>query len=408
MKIAINITWRTAALFWIFFGASCSLGNVEPRFEAYFVKYYGEDGNQSGSDVKQTADGGYVLIGSTQVDNEASQVLLVKVDEEGNQQWQRSFGGERNKAGVALVVLADGSMVLAANSENENGRQDILLIKTNALGEEQKRLILGTPVSDETIEDLTLTDEGRLLISGTSNDIDEITDKNTYDFYFPRADLDLVSEINTASWLGRYGIDAEDRLSAGVQKEDGEFLMFGTSNATPPDGSQLESTNIVVIDVNSIGVSRGGISYYGTRFSDKCSDVALTSDGGFGIIGTSKNNNASEAIFIRLRNDGSVITQRTIDTNANIDAESITEAVNGGFVITGNQQVNGVNNIYLAKLDNLGNLIWERSFGGIDEDRAGRIVQLNDGSLVFIGTVTLDKQTKMCLIKTDSNGEQKP
>ena len=86
----------------------------------------------------------------------------------------------------------------------------------------------------------------------------------------------------------------------------------------------------------------------------------------------------------------------------------IYEAQSGGYIVLGDVSTPTGSNIYMARTTNEGALLWERTFGFSGENTAGEVLQLDDGSFVFTGSIILDNQAKMCLIKTNIDGDLSP
>ena len=56
---------------------------------------FGGDEDDGGRSIQQITDGGYIICGKTQIfENGSSDVYLLKTDENGNEQWSQTFGGE--------------------------------------------------------------------------------------------------------------------------------------------------------------------------------------------------------------------------------------------------------------------------------------------------------------------------
>src|SRR5436190_13488494 len=57
-------------------------------------KSLGGAGVEEAAYIEQTSDGGYVVVGSTQPPNgQPRDYFIVKVDGDGNSEWQRQYGG---------------------------------------------------------------------------------------------------------------------------------------------------------------------------------------------------------------------------------------------------------------------------------------------------------------------------
>jgi hypothetical protein len=99
-------------------------------------KYGEEDKNEAGSSVWQTTDGGYIICGSAlsrkiSSDKSRSQVvLLIKTEADGNKLWDETFGGKKPAIGSSVQQTADGGyIVCGATIRPVYGGSDFLLLK---------------------------------------------------------------------------------------------------------------------------------------------------------------------------------------------------------------------------------------------------------------------------------------
>jgi len=85
--------------------------------EVWSKKYGGQDSDQV-YDFKKTEDG-YILAGGTHTYSIGDfDAWLLKVDANGNEIWNKSFGG-RGADGVNSVVVLNGSYVMAGDTETD-------------------------------------------------------------------------------------------------------------------------------------------------------------------------------------------------------------------------------------------------------------------------------------------------
>ncbi len=56
-------------------------------------KTIGDSGNDYGVTIKPTSDGGFIITGWTDSYGRGDDVLLLKIDANGNKQWSQAFGG---------------------------------------------------------------------------------------------------------------------------------------------------------------------------------------------------------------------------------------------------------------------------------------------------------------------------
>src|SRR5262249_44188546 len=96
-----------------------------------WAKSYGGSDMDVGRFVRQTFDGGYVILGETRsFGNGNSQVYLIKTDAGGNMVWSKTFGGNSHDFYVSTVYQTmDSGYVLAAYTYPDFNAE---IIKTNS------------------------------------------------------------------------------------------------------------------------------------------------------------------------------------------------------------------------------------------------------------------------------------
>ena len=93
------------------FGAGdsdCWLIKVDYNGNVQWNKTYGESTADGAKSVIQTSDGGYVIVGYAADNNASTDVLFVKTDPFGNMQWNQTYGGVGRDVAVSVVQTADG------------------------------------------------------------------------------------------------------------------------------------------------------------------------------------------------------------------------------------------------------------------------------------------------------------
>ncbi len=99
---------------------------------------YNRGGYDIGRDVKQTSEGGYVLVGETRpyVGGGPLDIWLIKTDTDGEVEWDRTFGGSGDDYGFGVLQTEDGGYVVVGNTSSYGaGGYDMWLIKTDANGD---------------------------------------------------------------------------------------------------------------------------------------------------------------------------------------------------------------------------------------------------------------------------------
>jgi TolB-like protein len=101
-----------------------------------FVKTYGGTEDDRAYAVQQTSDGGYIVAGSTRSFGAGRHdIILVKTDANGNRIWAKTYGGTEDDRAYAVQQTSDGGYIVAGSTRSfSGGRDDIILVKTDANG----------------------------------------------------------------------------------------------------------------------------------------------------------------------------------------------------------------------------------------------------------------------------------
>jgi hypothetical protein len=132
---------------------------------------YGGGSDDDGWSVQQTSDGGYILLGTRQVPASRKRVWLVKTNANGDMLWQRSFSGIHpswDDSGSFVRQTRDGGYILVGATYTGSARwHDVWLIKTNANGDMQWDRTLGGS-SEDYGWSVQQTSDGSYIIVGTT------------------------------------------------------------------------------------------------------------------------------------------------------------------------------------------------------------------------------------------------
>lgn len=110
-----------------------------PNFTEIWTRYIGGNEDQLSEDLKETTDGGFILVGSTRQINGnilfPREVYLVKTSSSGTVQWSNSYnvGPQQSAIGKSVIQTSDGGyLILGENPNASTG--DVFLLKTNSNG----------------------------------------------------------------------------------------------------------------------------------------------------------------------------------------------------------------------------------------------------------------------------------
>jgi hypothetical protein len=130
---------------------------------------FGGTGVDRAYDVQPAADGGYVLAGYTDSFGAGNyDMLLIKTDSLGNEDWQRAFGGTGRDYANAVERTPDGGYLLAGYTLSYGaGGDDVWLVKTDADGVAQWDETYGGSASDVAFSVVRTSDEGYAVAGHT-------------------------------------------------------------------------------------------------------------------------------------------------------------------------------------------------------------------------------------------------
>jgi hypothetical protein len=136
---------------------------------------FGGTGFDFFSAVNTTADGGYVVTGSTDSFGNEGDIWLVKTDAGGAMQWQKRYRGQGEDFGLYSAQTADRGYFIAGTGHSVEGDSDYWLIKTDAAGATSWSRTYGGS-NDDVLEDAVITRDGGVLLLGRTYTADSTTD----------------------------------------------------------------------------------------------------------------------------------------------------------------------------------------------------------------------------------------
>ena len=111
-------------------GSHIYLLKTNAHGDTVWAKTYGDTGYSEGLSVQQTADGGYIIVGSTHsLDVGRCDVYLVKTDPNGDTLWTRTYGGDGWDYGYSVQQTSDGRYIVAGCTGSVSEGYLVWLIK---------------------------------------------------------------------------------------------------------------------------------------------------------------------------------------------------------------------------------------------------------------------------------------
>ena len=312
---------------------------------------YGGTGNDYGLSVQQTNDNGYIITGGTSSYGFGSgDIWLVKTDENGDEDWNKTFGGWNFECGESVQQTIDGGYFITGYTLSfGNGNSDVWLIKTDSSGDMEWNNTIGGSHYDYGWSGIQSSDEGFVIVGRT-----ESYGAGHGDFWIIKTD-NQGNEI----WDETYGTNGYESAHSVQETQDGGYITAGYTNSYGAGWY-----DVWLIKMSSVG-SKDWERTYGGLGGDTCSSVYQTSDGGFIISGGtySYGGGDMDVWLIKTDNQGNEKWNKTIG-GTNFDyAESVQQTIEGEFIVAGHTQSFGAgdSDIWLIKVERDDNPPYEPS-----------------------------------------------
>ena len=340
---------------------------------------FGADGARS---VAQTNDGGFIITGYTfsQATGDAD-ILVVKTDPLGNLEWAKTFGAAGTEYGNACTILKDGYLITGYTTSFGAGSKDVYVIKLDEDGNEIWSKTYGGESWDVGMS-ACLTENG-YMICGFTNSFGA----GEEDVYVIKLDYD-GNEI----WSKAYGGNRFEFGNSISQVANGNFVIgaatgtFGHGNSDmylieiDSDGNELWTKSIGG-ELNSILPESGRTSY------DWCSQMKVCSDGGNVLVGYTNAKDIMDVFVVKTDDKGNILWGQNLGNSKFYDyGYSITENALGQYIVCGTSKSTDDNNdIFVATLDNAGNLISKNIYGKQGSEFGESVIVTSDGGVVVAG-----------------------
>ncbi|MGB5271438.1 MAG: hypothetical protein WBN52_13125, partial [Eudoraea sp.] len=389
--------------------------------EIDWVKSFGGTDEETAQSVIHTNDGGYAVLGyskSTDGDLEGKSIpvndyWVLKLDEEGNVDWSKTYGGSKDDRGQAIIQTSDGGYAVTGyamsddgDGSNNEGFHDNWILKLDQLGAIEWEKSFGFSGHDHSY-DILQTADGGFFFAGFL-DITAALDDGTYykgnfltrhgvgEFWGTKIDAN-----GNLEWRSYFGGTNNDRAHAVIEADDGSFVMAGFSESEDYDISNTKgSYDFWVIKLTATGELLWERSFGGSGI-EIAYDIAKTDDGAYVVTGNtfstdkdiSMNHGESDIWLIKIDDNGKLLWEKTFGGSQFDAAQGVSTTYDGGFIITGNsksidgdaKENAGENDIWIIKTDPEGNLVWQGSYGGSSLDYGFDAVENLDKSILLVG-----------------------
>lgn len=393
--------------------------NVDPVYKRNFIKYYGDEGAQSGADLLVTRDGGMILLGNSLAANGQYTAIVIKVDKFGNVIWQRQLGGLNETAVDVEIVDASSDQleIVAVNNVGVESGSNIRILRFNEKTGAGIDSILVMDAIDmqpgvtRVAKSITpLGAQGGFLVTGYA---DKNFNKETDPVPPSTDERDLLAlkinatfdEVTNALQVGGETKGALVKAFE-IDRDVLPLVMFGYSDK--PVTSSYEMNYTVYLpesSINAQGATAGSV----TLDEELCAVVRSEDARYFLMAGTAKEPGAAGGdIYLVKYSDyfDLALLNKRIPLGMNLVCVDAAFTSGSDYLIVANEiGPESKDDIVIVKADRHGEKMWTRSFGTDEgDDTAAAIEALPDGRIAVVGTIDLETNKKLALIVLDNRG----
>jgi hypothetical protein len=372
--------------------------SLTPCFSQGWERTFGASQNDGLSDVLATPDGGYIAVGATQTGPMDRNVLLLKTDADGIQQWSKHIDHPAHELyGKSIEPASDGGYIVGGTSFSD-GAYFGFLIKTDGSGNVQWKLFSVDSVQGRRAIQLS---DGSYALVGNKFHTVTVAGVPTLDY-----DVFLMkTQADTVAWWNTYGGSFFDD-GYGIAEIPGQgLLLAGVTNDTTGNGDYDVLVIRTDFEGNEIWNKKHGSPAAETGFS-----IAPCANGNFTIAGKSEylTPESEDVLLYKITPGGNILSWRTFAKPGLETARSVHELSDGSFILAGDVRAGegAQRNVLLLKTNANGDEIWTKEFGGVLGDAGHSVRQASNGGFVIAGTTYSYGAGGQdgYLIRTDSSG----
>ncbi|MDP4797564.1 MAG: T9SS type A sorting domain-containing protein [Crocinitomicaceae bacterium] len=183
-----------------------------------FFKFYTNNGSDQGQGVVQLEDSSYVITGASSSFSGSSQAFLLHVDSLGNYLWSNNYGGPESESGRRVLYKKNfGFFICGFTNSIGSGGFDNYLAKVDELGNLEWEKAYGGE-GWEKVHDAALTkDTGVIMVGETSSNFSD-----NQDIYIVRTDI-----LGDTLWTKTIGGIGDDFATSISSFTDSTFVITG-------------------------------------------------------------------------------------------------------------------------------------------------------------------------------------
>lgn len=368
-------------------GYDYRLVKLDQQGRPVWEKYFSGGQHDFLTTTTASQEGGFLLAGTSfssegldkkGLSNGGSDIWAIKVDEDGNEQWQASLGYEADEEAQSAVQSVDMGYFIAGSVQNAKygfGSKDAWVIKLDKSGKVLGEVYLGGTGLDE-VEKIIPTKDGGCLVA----------------IYSRSGDASTFRVHTEKQGAGEEGREQKSKIPKNYIAKQGENYGEG--------------------DYWIVKLDKEGRLEWQKNFGGKSDDhvrVLANTENGYIVGGESRSSNSgnkrtdieegTDLWVLELDQGGGEVWQKGYsfgnrDVLMSLNPIWRRDGRNNGFLLGGYTQAEGKaqredGTFWMLYLDNTGNEVWRKLVEGKSKQREERLVSailVSDGTYVLAGT----------------------
>jgi len=188
--------------------------------DTLWTKSYSDQDQEVPFSLLETSDGGYLITGTNEDNSNYRGLYLLKVNSNGEKLWSKTIGAGLWKWGVSTIELSNGDL-LTCGQHTSGGSSQILVLKTNNLGNTIWEKEYGKNSLSEKGNSIKENLDGTFTITGSSYDVNTMQD----DIIILKID-----QNGNQSWLKKFGSSENDWGVNLIKDSNDDNIITGVYN----------------------------------------------------------------------------------------------------------------------------------------------------------------------------------
>ncbi|MCR6642315.1 MAG: T9SS type A sorting domain-containing protein [Sporocytophaga sp.] len=385
-----------------------------------WLRIYGGSQDDKISYLTQAVDGGIIIAGTTKSsdgditdgNNGEYDIFILKVDNNGNQQWNKTFGGSKNEELIDIIVTPENNYLIGSNTfsnngdvtDGNNGASDYWLLEIDAFGNKIWNKTFGGANDDKLVKVCSVPNGGYIAAGTTISTKGDITDhKGAEDFW-------IVKTNNSGSklWTKSLGGSKGEALTNVLIMADGTYLFGGLTQSSNGDVLNFHGVrDCFVAKLDQSGNKIWAKAYGGSSDEFSYSTVSLlpAANGGFTMATATGSDDGDitspysfDGLWIFKANSLGNVTFSRVYASAVVTGEILNTPGGGllvGVATRGDKtdvttQPHGPEFLFydhwIFQTAQYGNINWDGTYGSSYEDFLRTIQTTPDGGILLTGT----------------------